>query len=191
MPQIGKISTHGIHLDKGKIKISSMNLGEIIRSYFSSIKDEKSRISGNGKAVIENLNIYSTKLHENGNILSKKGDDIVISFEISIDKSIKNYYATVIFSDLEMKAIAISTSTESVKSIANKKGKMKIEMCTANIFAPGKYTISIYILELIGDNNDKTREYLLSVQNVNSLISYGSNQTSFCPIQLPSSWKLI
>jgi len=191
MPQVGKICNKAIHLRHGMISMFSDNVNDVIQSYYSEFKFVTSNfIFGNGKAKISELKLTASAVDINNTPISYKREDIVVKFNLSIDSSIRKYFISVSFFNMEMRSVAVASTTEEFDFLINDTKEIQVELKVKNFLSIGKYNITIDIIELRGNSNDKYGDLLISLQNVEEFISVGVRQTTYCPIQLPGLWSI-
>lgn len=190
MPQIGKICTSAMLMQHGQTMLHSADISEIIQAYYSEFDTEGKSIFGNGKAHLSNIQISSSKLNERGICVSYPREPIKLELDLIVEKSIEHYFVSISFYNMELRSIALITTTEENVRMVNNFKNNHITVSTNNVFTPGKYSITIDVIELTGQKLDKLGEILLSQRNECEFISMGSKQTTYCPIQLPSTWKV-
>jgi lipopolysaccharide transport system ATP-binding protein len=190
MPQVGKICTSAMLMKHGVSDLHSADIGDIIQAYYSEFESEGRNVFGNGKAKIENVRINSSTINESGICTSYPRELITVDFNLFIDISIRRYYISISVFNMELRSIALFSTTEENVEMLNDGEIRQIIAKTQNLFTPGKYSVTIDIIELTGENFDKMGEFLLSLRNEVEFISIGSKQTTYCPVQLPSKWEI-
>lgn len=190
MPQVGKICNSAILMKNGAALSKSNNVPTVINKYFSKIALEKGISFGSGQAEIESFHfITDNNLNTKENISTAKSN-LTFIVNLNVSKAIKNYYISIIFINLEFRGIAVASSTEKKLIFSNKqKNNNEVKITIPNYFAPGKYSANFEVFEAIGDKLENTGALLLSARNIIEFISTGSNQMTFCPVQLPSEWE--
>ena len=189
MPQVGKICTSAMLLKHGRCVNFSTNVVDVIQDYFSEFEVERGSIFGSGKAEVSNFNLLTDNLFES-KIISSIRTDLVFNFDVHVNPTIKCFFVSIVFLNQELRVVALASSTEEnfiFKTVAEIK---KVTVKIPNYFAPGKYSVNLDIWEAYGKNLDKTGELLLSNRNIIEFNSTGSNQMTFCPVQLPSIWEI-
>jgi lipopolysaccharide transport system ATP-binding protein len=189
MPQIGKICTSAMLMRHGKSVMHSSDIAEVIQSYYSEFDSECKSIFGNGKAKIDNVKINSSGFNEKGICISYPREQITIEFNLLIEPSIEHYLIVISFFNMELRSIALISTTEENIVCTNDGTKSHIICSTSNFFSQGKYSVTIDIVEATGNNLVQMGEMLLSMRNECEIISIGSKHTSYCPVQLPSKWE--
>jgi len=188
MPQVGKICTSAMLMKHGKRVLFSKEIAEIIQSYYSEFESEGKSVFGNGKAKIENVGIIASEINDKGICISYPRESITLKFDLIVDNSIEHYFISISFYNMELRSIALITTTEEDIALINYCKNNHIVVSTLNFFTPGKYIVTIDVIELTGEKLDKLGEIMLSQRNECEFISIGSKQTTYCPVQLPSTW---
>jgi len=189
MPQVGKICTSALLMEHGKSILQSNDISTVIQAYYSEFTSEKESILGNGKAKITNLNLGNKITNNSKTPTFNYEEKVSLEFDLKVDKSIKRFVIYVLFFNLELRAVAIISNVDVSEMYVNDGNKNRINLYFSNYFASGKYNITIEIVELLGEEKVSVGEYLITHHNIAEFISFGSKITTYCPVQLPSSWK--
>ncbi|RXP52916.1 ATP-binding cassette domain-containing protein [Lutibacter sp. HS1-25] len=179
MPQIGKIANKGLLLKNGRIVLNSKNISFLIQNYYNEFKTENESVFGSGKAEINNFTINNKQK----NIIIKSREKFIINFDLKVSGNLRDYLISICFYDQEMKSVALISNKED--DFIQIEENIQVEVI--NVFAPGKYTVTVDVIEL--KNKNILGEYLLSKRNICDFISLGSKQLTHCPIHLPANWK--
>ncbi|WP_031435256.1 ABC transporter ATP-binding protein [Methylomarinum vadi] len=152
MPQVSRICTEAILMDKGQAIYQGSNVSEGIDLYYSLFKTQHStHFRGKGvslnKILLNNTEITS----ENPSIQVKRLSDLTIKLDLNIDKRIKHPEISLGFFDKEMRTVANFIREEPIKKLANKNGKVFVCINLPRIqFSKGIYSIALSVSERRG-----------------------------------------
>jgi len=191
MPAIGKICNSSILLNKGELIMNSKNVAFVIQSYFSIFSNKENYVTGNGKAILIDVDTKGSD-HNNGIIISNYRDNITINIKYKIDRTIEKYAIYISFFNLELRSVALISSLEENRILLNNNSINSYQIKFKNYLAEGKYSIAIEFIEITNcqTRNLQAGEYLLTVRNAAEFLSIGSNLSTYCPVLLKSSWQI-
>ena len=187
MPQVGKICTSAMMLKHGVTILNTNNISNVIQTYYSEFNTEKENIHGNGKAKVYNAKLISQKRTQ---ISYDYAENISLSFDLDVDKSISKFVIYISFINLEIRSVALVSNVETELPI-NDGMIHNYSFDFNNYLAPGKYTITIEVVEMVDNNTNNIGEYLITHSNIIDFISNGGKIATYCPVQLPCKWSLI
>jgi lipopolysaccharide transport system ATP-binding protein len=190
MPQVGKICTNAMVMQKGQNIFSTTVVSEAIQNYFDMFEVELASEYGNGKCQFLNYKVLNLEMN-NGTYIVYKHDFFHFQADILIDKQYEKLFCIILFHDLEMKTVAIGNSIEQNAIIYNLGEKVSLDVRIPNHLSGGKFTVTIDIYEAKGENNEQQGDLLLSKRNISKIYSKGYRQAYYCPVQLPGEWKII
>lgn len=190
MPQIGKICTHTMLLNKGEVSHYSQGNLETIEKYFDMFETEATSEFGTGKCKLISFEAIGLKLR-NETYYINKGETFHFRFSLKVDSKYKQIYCAFLFHDLELRTVARGTGIENDFIINNQGEELNIEIKIPNLLSIGKYSISLNVFEIVEHNGNLLQgDMILSKRSFLKIYSRGHKQVDFCPIQLPCEWTM-
>lgn len=187
MPQVGKICTSAILMKHGKIVNYSQNVSNIIESYYSEFNSEEKNVYSKGIASIENIQLLNNNIDSN---IFQPNEIITVKFDLIINLRSANYVIFISFNNMELRPVALFSIIQTVNAYENDTNiRKKIIGSTKNLLTPGKYTITVEVIEIKGEN--KFGDYLISYRNCLNFISTGFKLSTYCPVQLNGDWEVV
>lgn len=185
MPQVARICTDTLLLNKGAVLYQGQDVSRGIEIYYSSFKSEKGTISGSGRAEIQSI-----KLTSNGNteVPGKRFhinylDDLTISLCIKADCSVDALSINVAFYDKELRSVAQVYSLNSDFRLVNDNDTLSIKVRIDQMnFNPGTYTLSLVLTD------EQRGETLINYHAIRDFQVTGPF-IGFSPIQIRGEWS--
>jgi lipopolysaccharide transport system ATP-binding protein len=184
MPQIARVSTSVLLMDKGKKVYFGHDIGQGIKLYNSHFKKEQSSVIGTGAIFIRDhlLNGKHSKEHE-----IKFGEQITL--KLFLDNQLnKEFFVNVVFMDANLVGVAVVSTRNQVLW---RKGFQEVEIVFENNFSPGVYNINVFFLESTDKNDFNYGANIKTYGNLLAVKIDGSNHISSIPIQLKGKIELI
>jgi lipopolysaccharide transport system ATP-binding protein len=190
MPQISKLCTSSLLLNRGVVKEHSNNISAVINSYFCDSRiDKKENIICFGETkLIEKELIYNQKVLKESQVRVSRGSTFAIRMRLNVDKSVKNFFIRMVVYDAEFKGLVELNSLEDDFVITNTNDINDIQVNIENIFNSGEYNITLIVLELLKDNRIGKRLLVYEgFASINS-VSLDSLHESYIPVTLNTNW---
>jgi len=146
MPQVSRIATDIILLEKGKSIYQGKSISEGIDRYYSEFDMIPSFYAGESVKII-NLSINEQpSLESSKPVLVNRLEDLKIELELEVDKSVKNPELSLIFYDAEQRGIA-EYIHEGSKPLENVRGVIFLQVIFPKInFSKGLYSVSVALV---------------------------------------------
>jgi len=189
MPQVGKICTNAMLMQKGRNIFYTPTVSEAIQKYYLMFESESVSEFGNGKCELLDFQILNSKKEDDAYVVHR-GDGFHFKTSFVADKHYQHLFVTFVFFDMEMKAVAAGTSIEQNIVISNTGQPISADVRIPNYLVEGSYTLTLTVSELKGKNFEFQGDILFSKRNFVKIYSKGSRVMSFCPVQLSSEWVL-
>jgi len=147
MPQVARICTQIILMDKGQAKYQGTNVSKGIDQYYSQFKTENSGVFqgqwGAINSILLNNILIDTK---NKSIQIDRLSELTIKIDLNIDINVKFPEISLGFFDKEMRAVANFIRESSIGRLENKNGRL---ICCITLpcieFSKGIYSIALII----------------------------------------------
>lgn len=188
MPQVSRICTSGILMNKGVVEINTRSIGFLVESYFSKFDSEKYSIIGSGNAKIENFELQKFNKIENSKYIFEE-NEIRIKVNVQVIPQIEKYAVHAIVVNPETRPIAIASSLTNNIVIDNDGSMKQIQIDFPNIFSNGSYSFNFTIVEVLSEN--RIGETLLSIRGIGKFIISKKTYPSAIGIEIPSNWLII
>lgn len=154
MPQVSRICTSCILLEKGKINSPETRVSRTIASYYSLFSGEEERILGS-----ENVRLLSsqlrcdTRLIENGDQVMQ-GKSLEINFELEFIKSVSSFTAKVFFVNNDMRTVldVASEMTDYPFELTDEQVTLSVSIKRL-LLNSGKYDLALVLLD--GDTGER------------------------------------
>lgn len=144
MPQVARICSQILLMDKGQAKYQGTNVSEGIDQYYSQFKIVNGNISNSDKASIEKFLINRQQPDPNTYMQINRLSDLIIDIEFNVAEEYKTPEPYIAFFDKEMRNVAEFIRDDSIQKLINKKGKVIIRLTIPEIqFSKGLYSITI------------------------------------------------
>jgi len=189
MPQISRIASRLVLMQKGKITFNETDIGQGIEKYFDLFEIEKAQINENNLVKIHNAKVMGTAYEESIFPTVEYGEDLTLDLLLSVDQSIEKFTINIGIRDREGKLIAQAFSnvnnTSYIENIAN---TLHVNMLVPKIqFSMGSYFLDLIIREY---TEEKTSNYLINYRSFAHFKAANSLGFSNAPIRLPSKWSI-
>lgn len=189
MPQIARMSTQIMLLDKGQSLFYSDDVSEGITRYYNRFNLDIQDFVGSDKVLLKGMRISS------GNRQFPENEEPVIEFEapfnlhITVEclQPIRKPYIYLAFYDREMRNFA---------EVCNFDDKLQVDSCTGTVtfsveisqllLAQGKYSVSVFLSE---EQDDGARQILFRYQSA-IYFTVHSHIHGWAPVQFNPDWKI-
>lgn len=187
MPQIARMSTKLILLEKGITQYISENVSDGLTEYYKRYKLEIGNYQGSSKVEFNNWNVLVGKksLGQEDDIVINYGDDLNLQLSINCLEKIYNPTIYLAIYDKEQRNFCEIRNFKEDLIIQDYFGNLILNAIIPNIqFAQGKYSITIGMSETKND----VKETLFRYQ---SAIYFTVNNTKhgWAPLQLQAKWE--
>ena len=187
MPQVARLCTDLLVLNRGDVVYQGGNVREGIEHYYAQFQETESSVAGTGRAVL-----HDVSLSPNGNGHGGYGipkirhlDPLMLDATFSVDRHIESVGVSVLFHDRETRGVAQVSSATALPPIVNSGGVIRVKTLIPQIpFNPGRYALSVTITE------EKTGEILLAQHAVKEFQVTGTF-FGFTPVQLDGRWEVL
>ena len=187
MPQIARICTELIVVDKGKALFHGENVPEGIEKYYSSFDSQKGDISGSGRAELFDIRLFSEGRDEEKDkrFVVHYLHDMMIELDMKIDSSIKAGNVNIAISDSTLRGVAQIYSLNSDFRLLNDSKMISVRVTIPKLnLNPGIYTLSIAITD------EQRGETLINHHSAKNFQVVGSF-VGFTPVQIRGEWERI
>ncbi len=149
MPQVARISSQILLMDKGHEKYQGTNVSEGIDQYYSQFTIENSMDFKGHNASIKSIGLNNINIDSSRPCIQiDRLADLIINLKIKVDKKIKNPEISLGFFDKEMRSVANFIRDDANAILENKDGLINIIITIPRIqFSKGIYSISISIAD--------------------------------------------
>lgn len=146
MPQVSRIATDIILLEKGKSIYQGKSVSEGIDRYYSEFDMIPSFYAGKSVKIISMSINEQPSLESSKPVLVNRLEDLQIDLELEVDKSVKNPELSLIFYDAEQRGIA-EYIYEGSKPLENVRGVISLQVIFPKInFSKGLYSVSVALV---------------------------------------------
>lgn len=193
MPQIARICTNGVLLDRGKAVLNTNSIGELVEHYYNYFSDNyKSNEINPFKIEICDFEVNGQKLKDQEVSLSlKKETEIDLSFSFKCPLEIKEFSVHLPITDEQMNHIALSTSLTNQGVSKNNGNINKVRCKIPNSFTNGKFYVGITIVETLNNNSHyNLGNTLYKKENCFKFFVNDSPLTTSVPILLNSNFSI-
>lgn len=193
MPQVGKVCTTGLLMDKGRARIRSDNISEIITGYYDLFDGEKRTIEGSGRARLEKIRFgnpddlvefsYFQQADSEYHVDSSK--PLLIGLSYSVDPEVDGYSILLSITDVDQKLVSQIIPPETPLKNANGLREVLVEIDSL-FLNTGKYSLSVHFLK---DQQTDWGETLLGVR---SLLKFSVRRDRFLgssPVLHRAKWS--
>lgn len=183
MPNILRVSTHIMVLNKGKVDYMSNNVYEGIEYYYSLFPSDESSYTGLGARILD-FKMTSKSGYKNNNIyIIKYLDTIDLYTTVKFSPKVKSAIIHLNFIDKEFNTIAIVRSDITGFYIKNTGSPVELKITIPKIqLSAGKYSITIKIID------QETNELLLTYHNISEFQVAGDVIVN-APFHLDTKWE--
>lgn len=190
MPQISRVATEIILMEKGEALYHTADLASGIERYFDSLGTENASVGGNRKARLNHIKILSNKMDTLLGIpIIDEGEDLVLNLRYNIDNNIQIYSVHLGIMDRESKTIAQCFSRNNNFTLTNDGQEKSLTINIPQIpLAMGVYSLNI---NFMGNTvADARGAYLGHYRSIIKFKVTGKSALIQSPIQLKGRWSL-
>ncbi|MFK5947540.1 MAG: ABC transporter ATP-binding protein [Methylococcales bacterium] len=161
MPQVARICSQILLMDKGQAKYQGTNVSEGIDQYYSQFKVVNGNLSDSSKVSVRQFLLNGKKPDLNNYIQIGRLSNLTLEVEFSVLEQYNAPELYVAFFDKEMRNIAEFVREDTTKKLVNKKGQIIIKLKIPEVqFSKGLYSITI------GLNNQRGGEIIFRQQAI-------------------------
>jgi len=144
MPQVARICSQIVLMDKGQAKYQGTNVSEGIDQYYSQFKVVNGNLSDSSKAKVDNFLINGQIPDTSNYIQVSRLSNLVLELELSVIEKYTTPELYIAFFDKEMRNVAEFIRNESESKLVNRSGKIILKLTIPEIqFSKGLYSITI------------------------------------------------
>lgn len=188
MPQIARMCTNIILMDKGKTLCYTDNVSEGITEYYKKFKTEITDFHGNDKVELRDIRLICSDItyHRGDEILINYEDSITIEIDVFCKESVSNPSIYLAFFDKEQRSFAAVSNCSDYVQIDKVKGNISFSTKIDNTYlSQGKYSITVVLYEGI----DNRREVLFRYQSA-IYFTVHNKIHGWTPIQFNPQWSV-
>lgn len=192
MPQIARICTNGILLDRGNEILKTNSIGKLVEQYNNFFSDnyESNEINPFG-IDIYNFKINNVGIKDSYQFIVKKDEEIDLSFTFRCPTEIKEFSIHLPITNEQMNHIALSSSLTNLGVSLNRSGDINVRCRIPNSFTNGKFYVGITIVEVFrGINHFNLGNTLYKKENCFKFFVNDSPLTTSVPILLNSNFSI-
>ena len=202
--QVAKVCNRGMLMRKGDPCILSERVGEVIDAYLDEFESGSLRVLGSRRAEVLRLDVQGgseantvaieiepgAESSQNKCPRLRHGDALRLKIVLRIDPGVRRFHITVMFSDMETRAVAQCSSVNSRDAFANDSALNYVQFeLPSLIFNRGRYSMTLFVFEKssIGAARGEALivyEKVLEFQVISESAIYGVS-----PIQLQGDWR--
>lgn len=147
MPQIARICSQIILMDKGQVRYQGTNVSEGIDQYYSQFKIVSADLYSSSKASVKKILINGKNPDPDKYMQIKRLSDLVIDIEFNVAEEYKSPELYIAFFDKELRNIAEFIRDDSGQTLINRNGRIIIRLTIPGIlFSKGLYSITVGLL---------------------------------------------
>ena len=144
MPQVARISTQILLMDKGVAKYQGTNISEGIDQYYSQFKIVNGNISNSSKASVKSFMINGLQPDPENYMQIDRLSNLILDIEFSVTEKYSTPELYIAFLDKEMRNVAEFIRNDEIQKLSNKTGKILARVTIPKIqFSKGLYSITI------------------------------------------------
>jgi lipopolysaccharide transport system ATP-binding protein len=187
MPQVARMSTSLLMLEKGKQIIYSDNITDGLAEYYNRFNSEIGDYSGTGEAELLSVHVESKgKPFQSSELIEVEyGSDLTLSLQIDFKRSVANPDLYLVFYDKEQRGFAEIFNFRNQVQLDSAEG---IKTFTARIpelfFTQGKYSVTIALKEK-GPSTQVLFRYQSAVY-----FNVKGGFHGWVPVQINPTWSL-
>lgn len=191
MPQISRIASQLILMQKGKITYNESDIGLGIEKYFDLFEIEKAQITENNSVKIHDIKIIGSENDDSTYPTINYREDLEIILRLTVQKSIEKFTVNVGIRDREAKLIAqIFSDVDDLDYIQNTNEVMQIRILVPEIqFSMGSYSLDLIVREYTADKSSSVN-YLANHRSFAHFKASNTFGFSNAPIRLISQWEV-
>ncbi len=200
MPQIGRVCTSAMLLDKGRVTAFDQDIGQVVEAYNSQFQQGRKNLIGDGRVRLLNFSLASREKKADYQVVApdqaeadtpltvEEQAPFEIAMRLEIDPSIGEFHVALSFADMDQRFVAQTTSKTQAAPFANPaphEFAVKARISQLN-FSPGRYSLSLSVSQA---NSRQAKEtILMSYRNVACFLVFGAHHSS-APIQYRAEWS--
>ncbi len=151
MPQVSRISTEIILMDKGQAQYQGTDVSEGIDHYYAQFKMPNASLADTSKASVKQLLINGQTPTTDTNIQIDRLSDLVLDVEMYVAQQYKTPHFSIAFFDKEMRNVAEFIREETPPELTNKNGSIRLRLTLPEIqFSKGIYSITLALSDRKG-----------------------------------------
>ncbi|MDF1584215.1 MAG: ABC transporter ATP-binding protein [Methyloprofundus sp.] len=148
MPQVARICSQILLMDKGQVKYQGTNVSEGIDQYYSQFKIVNGNLSNSSKASVKSFLINGQKPDLNNYLQINRLSNLVIDVEFRVALEYNTPELYIAFLDKEMRNVAEFIRDDTTQKLINKNGLITIKLTIPEIeFSKGLYSITLGLLK--------------------------------------------
>lgn len=193
MPQIARICTNGLLLDRGQVILDSNSIGQLVEQYYRYFSDNyKSNEINPFEIDICDIMVNGIEVKNNDvSININKGQEIDFSFSFKCPLEIKKFSVHLPITDEQMNHVAISSSLTNLGGSLNHGNNIFVKCKIPNSFTNGKFYVGITIVEtIVAENHFNLGNTLYKIENCFKFYVSNSPLTTSVPILLNSNFTV-
>jgi lipopolysaccharide transport system ATP-binding protein len=188
MPQVGRICTSVLHLDRGETTLLTSDISQGLDSYYSGFGSEKTHQSGSGKVLVHAIHASTSRASAEigGQLPVEWGEPIDISVDCEFLSGCEEATIQFVVWNQELAPVLdiVGNNLKSVPIRPGPDGRCRIATRIEGLtFNSGRYSITLIVLspDWLETHCHMDQALELRVQS-----SLGSG----CPIRWPSAWTV-
>jgi lipopolysaccharide transport system ATP-binding protein len=189
IPQVARMATKLIVMDKGKIMFQGGDVPKGITEYYNRYKLEIGDYHGSDKASLNDVALVKgdQRFKRGDDIIIEYGDSLTLELDITCHEEISNPHVYVAVYDKEQRNFAEVTNFSEQIQLGEVKGNFKLQMLLEPlIFSQGKYSLTIALVE----KGNEGKQVLFRYQSAIYFAIHGETH-GWAPIQFKPQWKLL
>lgn len=190
MPQVARISTSALYMNKGRAKYYYNNVGLAIESYDKSFSEINQSSLIGSDVEISKISVNKTEITSKKDIIELTPDS---KLQVEIELFLKNIsltddlFFTLVISDKSQRALAILDSSSQLFKKRKDQSLYSVNIELEELlFASGLYTLTLNIYKRTGN---ESRIIVGRMLNFVDIIMKGEVQESYAPIILKGNWS--
>jgi len=162
MPQVGRICTNGLYMDRGVCKLYTDQIQDAINCYQKDTRSIETSVLGQDSFDLLDCKLFSkNKLLDRNLPEVKYYDDFNIEVTLALKEKIPKCLFTLAFFDMELKCVAECYSVQSGFVPECVEGTICLKIGIKELtLSPGKYTVQLSAITM-GENNRRNNVVFL------------------------------
>lgn len=188
MPQIARMCTQVVLMDKGQVLCHTQDVPKGITEYYNRFKTEIGDYNGSEKVELMDLRIITNdnSFRRDDDILVNYGDTITIEMDVLFKETVCLPSVYLSFLDKEQRSFAAISNCSQYANIDEALGKVTFSTQMPNIpFSQGKYSITVVLIE----DAEANRNILFRYQSA-IYFTVHSKIHGWTPIQFTPEWSM-
>lgn len=151
MPQVSRICTEIILMDKGQAQYQGTDVSEGIDHYYAQFKMPNASLVNTSKASVKQLLINGQTPTTDIYIQIDRLSDLILDVEMYVAQQYKTPHFSAAFFDKEMRNVAEFIREETPPELTNKNGTLRLKLTLPEIqFSKGIYSITLALADRKG-----------------------------------------